>query len=267
MKKRTFLTLCSLAALCLFSSLEGLVTETNDIAHAFTYLKEDTLYVFDLDNTLIQMAQHLGSDEWFTHKIEHMTKQGHSFSEALDHLVPLYAQILDRSEVRLVDPCIPDLLYKMQKKHVPMIGLTKRDPSYAKRTLEQIAPLHIDFTKTSHFKEEQVFEELHGTLYKNGIIFVGPGMEKGPCLLAYLKKLDKMPKQIVMIDDKMSHVKNIAESIEPLGITFIGIRYGGADEKVKAFNPKIAEVQLEHFQKILSDEQALHLMQLAPSGN
>jgi len=262
MKKRALFTLFSFAALYFFSSLEGLVTETNDLAHAFTYLKEDTLYVFDLDNTLIETAQHLGSDQWFSHKVEQMAKEGLSTAEACEKIFSLYGEILDRTEMRLVDPSIPDLLYKMQKKHVPMIGLTKRNPSYAKRTFEQIAPLHIDFTKTAYLKEEIHFEELGETFYKQGIIFVGQGMEKGPCLLAYLKKLDKMPKQIVMIDDKMSHVQNIAKTIEPLGISFVGIRYGGADEKVKAFNPKIAEIQLEHFQKILSDEQALHLMQL-----
>lgn len=262
MKIRALFTLCSLAVICTFSHLDGLVIETNDLAHAFTYLKEDTLYVFDLDNTLIQTAQHLGSDEWFTHKVDHMTKEGKSLTEALRHVNSLYAKIIDHTEMRLVDPCIPELLHNMQKKHVPMIGLTKRNPTYANRTLQQVASLHIDFTKTCHFKEEIVFEELAGTLYKDGIIFSGPRMEKGPCLLAYLKKLDKMPKQIVMIDDKMSYVKNIAETIEPLGISFIGIRYGGADEKVKAYNPRIAEIQLEHFQKILTDEQALHLMQL-----
>ena len=130
------------------------------------------------------------------------------------------------------------------------------------RTLEQLTSLQIDFSKTALIEDVFVFEGLQETTFKQGIIFAGHGIEKGPALIAYLKKLKSLPKKIVVIDDKMSHVQNIAKALEPLEIDFVGIRYGGADEKVKSFNPKIAELQWEHFQKILSDEQALHLMQL-----
>jgi FMN phosphatase YigB (HAD superfamily) len=247
-----------------FSFLEGkaLVKETNDFAHAFTYLEDDTLFVFDLDNTLIETAQHLGSDQWFSHKLDFFVKEGLSLDEALNRVVTQLIEVQNRSEMRLVDPAIPDLLYKMQRKNVSMIGLTKREPRMSERTLKQLAPLHIDFSRTAKIKEELVFDELQGTTLKQGIIFVGPGIEKGPALMAYLKQLNKQPKKIVVIDDKMSHIQNIANVLEPLEITFIGIRYGGADEKVRAFNPKIADLQWEHFQKILSDEQALLLLQL-----
>lgn len=251
-----------IAAICILWKAEAQILETNDFAHAFTYLEEDTLFVFDLDNTLIQTAQHLGSDQWVTHRIEHLTKQGLSSEEALEQVVSHLIEVHHRSEMHFVDPVIPDLLYKMQKKHVPMIGLTKRQPVLSDLTLRQIAPLHIDFSKTAPLKEELVFKELNETVYKQGIVFVANGIEKGPAITAYLKKLAKAPKKIVFIDDKMSHVQNVAKALEPIGIAFIGIRYGGADEKVKAFNPKIADLQWEHFKKILSDEQALHLLQL-----
>ncbi len=256
------LTLCTVA-LCPFSKGEALITETNDFAHAFTYLEKDTLYVFDLDNTLIETAQHLGSDQWFSHHLDHCLKtEGLSVDEAIAKLVPVYSQILDRTEMQLVEPIIADLLAKMQKQNVPMIGLTKRSPALSERTLEQIAPLHIDFSKTSLVEGDLVFKELKGTLFKNGIIFTGNGIDKGPALNAYLKKLKKLPNRIVVIDDKLSHIENIEAAVEKLGIDFVGIRYGGADEKVKSFNPKIAQLQLDHFHKILSDEQALHLLKL-----
>ncbi len=263
MRHQPLLCICALMALCFFSSAAALVTETNDLAHAFTYLEEDTLYVFDLDNTLIESAQHLGSDQWFSHHFDHCIKnEGLNPDEALAKVLPAFIEVQKRTEMRLVDPAIPDLLYQMQKKNVSMIGLTKRDPRLSDRTIEQIAPLHIDFSKTAHVNEELIFEELDGTMLKKGIIFVGQRIEKGPALMAYLKKLKKMPKRIVVIDDKLGNIENISKTIEPLGINFIGIRYGGADERVKSFNPKIAELQWEHFHKILSDEQALHLLKL-----
>lgn len=259
-------------AICCFLSvfypfLEGktLIKETNDFAHVLTYLEEATLFVFDLDNTLIETAQHLGSDQWVSHKMEHLTKEGLSPDEAFDQILPQLIEVHNRSEMRYVDPVIPDLLYKMQKKQIPMIGLTKREPLLSECTLKQVASLHLDFHKTAPLKEEIVFHELQGTVSKEGIVFVGHGVEKGPALIVYLRKLKKLPKKIVVIDDKMSNILNIANALKQLDIDFIGVRYGAADEKVKAFNPKIADMQWEHFQKILSDEQALHLLELEKS--
>lgn len=255
--------LCTLIAFAPFSSSEALVTDTNDFSHIFSYHQEDILYVFDLDNTLIEAAQHLGSDQWFSHELNHLMKsEGLSLSEAISKLLPVYHQIQNKTAMRLVDNSVTDHLAQMKKKNTPMIGLTKRDPKLSSRTLEQIASLHIDFSSTSPIKEDFVLDELGGTLFKNGIVFVGQEIDKGAALTAYLKKLKKMPTRIVAIDDRLNHIENIASAVELLGIDYVGIRYGKTDERVKSFNPKIATVQLEHFHKILSDEQALHLLNL-----
>ena len=256
-------TLCSLIALSPFSSSEALITDTNDFEHVFSYHQDDILYVFDLDNTLIEAQQHLGSDQWFSHQINHlMESQGWSRSEAFDKFFPLYHQVLNKTAVRLVDASMTGLLSQMKEKNTPMIGLTKRNPKLSSRTFEQISSLQIDFSSTCPVKEDFVIEELGGTLLKNGILFVGQGIEKGPALMAYLKKLKKMPGRIVAIDDRLNHIESIASAVESLGIDYVGIRYGKTDEKVKSFNPKIAAMQLEHFHRILSDEQALHLLKL-----
>lgn len=257
------ITLCSLLALYPFSSNEALVTDTNDFEHVFSYHQDDILYVFDLDNTLIEAEQHLGSDEWFSHQINHlMESEGLSRSEAFDKFFPLFHQVLNKTAMRLVDASMTDHLAQMKEKNTPMIGLTKRNPKLSSRTLEQIASLQIDFSSTCPVKKDFVIEELGGTLLKNGVLFVGQGIEKGPALIAYLKKLKKMPGRIVAIDDRLNHIESMASAVESLGIDYIGIRYGKTDEKVKSFNPKIAAMQLEHFHRILSDEQALHLLKL-----
>ncbi len=257
------LSLCSLLALCPFSNSEALITNTNEFSHAFSYHLEDVLYVFDLDNTLIQTAQHLGSDEWFFHHMTHLIEnEGLSKHDALSQTLSLYLQVQNKTEIRLVDASASELLSAMKQKKASMIGLTKRDPKLACRTLEQLASLQIDFSSTSPIKEDFVFKELADTVFKNGVVFVGKGIEKGPVLIAYLKKLKKMPKRVIAIDDRLSNVENMGAAVESLGIDYIGVRYGKTDEKVKSFNPKIANIQLAHFEKILSDEQALHLLKL-----
>ncbi len=249
---------------CWFSPLgsQTLIKEANDFSTVLDHLEKDTLFVFDLDNTLIETVQHLGSDQWVCHQVDRFVKEGLSWEEAFEKVLPQYIAVQNRSEVRLVDPTIPDLLRRMQRKRIFTIGLTKREPVLLERTLKQISSLQIDFSKTAQFEQDLVFEELRGTTYKKGIIFIGHGIEKGPALVAYLNKLKKIPKKIVVIDDKMNNIINIAQALKAFKADFIGLRYGGADEKVKSFNPKIADLQWEHFQKILSDEQASHLLQM-----
>jgi beta-phosphoglucomutase-like phosphatase (HAD superfamily) len=244
---------------------EALIVESNEITDILAYHTKDTLFVFDLDNTLIEPEQHLGSDAWLDYNVNYLLKhEGLNRNEAILKLSPLCDKVHDRSKMRLVDPCIPDLLAEIKAKKIPMIGITKRTPSLAERTLEHIFPLNIDFGCASDLKEDLFLEEVGDTLFQQGIIFVGHGMAKGPAITAYLKRLEKLPKRVVAIDDKLSHVENIKSAVELLGIDFIGIRYGKTDERIKTFNPQIAALQMKYLDAILSDEQALYLLELNP---
>ncbi len=264
MKIRSCFLTCALSSLLAFSSVHAskLITETNDMAHVLTYVKEGTLFVFDLDNTLIEPVQHLGSDQWFSHHLQQYLNEGLPMDEALLVAIQDLIAIQHRSDIRFVDPSIPQFLLELQQSHVSMIGLTKRNPALVNRTIDQLSQLQIDFSTTSDVQSPLSFQELNDTIFQNGIIFVGHGIEKGPALNAFLANLKEMPKQIVMIDDRMSHVENVAHAAEALHIPFVGIRYGGADEKVQQFDSKISDLQWEYFGRILSDEEALHLMQL-----
>ena len=64
---------------------------------------------------------------------------------------------------------------------------------------------------------------------------------------------------VVFIDDKSKHTASVNTAIDGLGIEDFEFRYGAADEKVKAFDPALAEVELCYFEKtgvILSDDEA-----------
>ncbi len=260
--RNTLLSLiCFLCLLCSgFASKH--VIETTDMAHVLDYVSEGTLVVFDLDNTLIETSQHLGSDEWFSHRLKHLLTKGHNIDEALRMVMPHYVAIQKKTSVRYVDPAIPQILHKMHQPGVQLIALTKRDPELAERTLEQLASLHIDFSATSEISGSILFPDHHNSIYRNGIIFVAQQEEKGPVFKAFLSNIDTLPKQIILIDDKMAHIQSVATALESLHIPFIGVRYGGADQKVSGFDPQIADIQWEYFEKILSDEEARLLIAL-----
>jgi hypothetical protein len=258
--KKLFSAFCILFSLSATLDAKSHLIESADISHVFHHLEEDTLFVFDLDNTLIETAQHLGSDQWFTYQYDQYAKDGFTHDQIIEVLFPRWVEILHWTQMSLVDPAIPNLLAEMQGKDVAVIGLTKRLPELAPRTFAHIEPFEIDFSLTAPVKDTIVFDGLNGTLSQQGIIFVGEGINKGDAMIAYLNQMEKKPKKVVIVDDKMSHVKSVAKAMDSCDIDCIGIRFGGADAKVNAFNPKIADLQWKHFPKGLSDEQALEML-------
>jgi len=260
---------CLLALPLLFSSLatSALVIEHNDIAQVFTYEKENTLFVFDLDNTLVETAQYLGSDQWFSHQVEKFISEGHTRKEASEKYVPLLFEIQKKSSARAVDSKIPSLLGAMQKKQVPMFVLTARNPLLAELTIAQLAQLKINFPYAVHKKDIFHFPKMNNSLFYHGILFCGDGIDKGELLVEFLKEMDKMPHRVVFIDDKMHHVLSIEKALAKLNIDYVGIRYSGSDERFKNLDRRIADVQFDLFNKILSDEQALQLLKMQDAVN
>lgn len=255
----------SVGLACLNAHLCAEIVETNDLSDVLAHAREGSLYVFDLDNTLIAPRQHLGSDQWVSYAVDRFVKQGLTLKEALDRVIPCYVEVIKKTEMELIDPQVPAIFRQLEQKHIPYIGLTKRDPLIAERTLEQLETLKVHFSPFLASEMDDLLEGMEGTLYKKGVLFAAQSVEKGPTLCAYLKGVKKRPSQIVAIDDKLSHLKSLSAAAEGMGIPFVGVRYGGADEKVRNFNPQIADMQLEHFEKILSDEEALKLLEAKSS--
>jgi len=59
----------------------------------------------------------------------------------------------------------------------------------------------------------------------------------------------------------------VEKALAKLNIDYIGIRYSGSDERFKNLDSRIADVQFDLFNKILSDEQALCLLKMQGAAN
>lgn len=68
----------------------------------------------------------------------------------------------------------------------------------------------------------------------------------------------------MFVDDKSKHVNSLEEATMNTKTAYIGFRYGGADAEVAAFNPEIAKVEWQYFEKILDDTAAAKLKPAAP---
>lgn len=197
---------------------------------------QKTLIAFDIDNTIATMDQELGSDQWFTFKLDAYKEEGFPAEEAFDKTLQVFTHLNENIDLEKVENS-PQLIQELKDtKNVLTIGLTAR--SNVKRTLRQLDKIGIHFR--SSLLPQKEFKLATPDLdrpagYSNGIVFCN-GNNKGAMLLEFLKKIDYRPKKIIFVDDKMSNVLSVEKAVKQKGIEFVGIRYSRFDDKVKKFD-------------------------------
>lgn len=236
--------------------LQGKIIEAHSIKDLSQYLQKDTLIVFDIDNTLLECRQTFGSDQWFGNQIQHHQTQGSDYQTALNQALKHWVDIQHQTHLQLIELQAPEFIKELQQLGYPVMALTTRGEEVASVTLEQLNAVNICMTVTAPYKEQaQLKHEKGESLCKEGVLFTAGG-HKGYALAAYLKKAHYVPKRIVFINDKHSHLLPVEEMAEKENIEFIGLRYSQTDQKVQNYRKEIADIQQEFYQKILSDEAA-----------
>lgn len=252
--------------ICVFLSVNtfvfcasSLIIESNKMSDFMQYLSNNTLIVLDIDNTLIEPVQSLGSDQWAWNRVKKLNVNGLSEQEALKKTSGEWCQVHAITKVRTLEDNTSVLIENLQNQNYSFIALTTRHPKYAEVTFRELNDVGIDFANTSmKIKNCELPEK--NIKVKEGIIFISLENRKGDVLKEFLQKNEYYPKKIIFVDDKLEHVKDVAEACMQLDIDFVGIRYGGADAHVASFDPGIAEMQQFFMHNILSDEEAAILI-------
>lgn len=234
---------------CLPVVLTSKVFEIKKIEELKNFLKPDTLVVFDIDNTLIEPLQILGSDQWFDSKIKFYKKQGLSRQQAFQKTYDEYYQIQSITDSRTVEKNTPKIFLQTAEKNQVM-GLTTRDLCLSYATLKQLKKLNLAFNKAPLSEEVYLYTD-RGLLYKDGIFFTA-GAHKGRAFAAFLKKTGlKNPKSILFVNDKLKPLQEMQGECESMGIAFTGLRYGYLDKKVKSLNRRILQRKLPSLSQLI----------------
>lgn len=226
------------------------ISETSD-------LDKYHLVIFDLDNTILETAQLLGSDQWFYHRLKKYENDGLDSKNALDKTLLEWYEIQSITQVKLVEKDIKNLIENLQNRKIKVMGLTTRNVDFAFASIKQLDSLNINLCKTAPYLENLVFE--NGQIFKKGILFAD-GKNKGMALKYFFEKIGFFPKSIVFIDDKLKHVLEVEDFCKTYKIKFLGYRYGFLDEKIKNFNSQISNIQHNNLKNILSDEEAIKML-------
>lgn len=252
---------CAFAAFLIqFSSLSfGEIRETASMAEALATVDEQTLLIFDLDNTVMKPSQTLGTDQWFDHLVRQHIAAGRSQDEAINRAIALWSAVQRATTVVPVESTTPNLIKGIQRRGITVMALTARPLDLIDTTTKQLKSIGVDFTRTPVLDRQLELRSDDLAKFAAGIVFVGPKNNKGKVLVQFLQKIGLAPKRIVFVDDKSKHVHNMDEAFKASTTSYIGFRYGATDEEVANFDAGIADVQLRFFNRILDDKSAATL--------
>lgn len=251
-------------ALCLFFlplQSQAKIVETHCFADVLREIDQDTLVLFDIDDTLINTTSMLGNTPWWRYFIPRVLNAGLPLDKVRPEINAVIQKILRQVPMGLIDPSASEIIRRLQNQGVMTFALTARcikaDYMIAADhgTHEHLKSVGIDFTLTPLSK---YVDTNTSRFFSYGIIFTDY-QEKGPFLKAFLDNLDLRPAKIVFIDDNIKQVKSVENVAELMGIPYTGFRYGKLDYFHEKFDPLIVNIQLEMLIKkdqVLSDEEA-----------
>lgn len=222
----------------------ALIIESNRLATVLDYISSlnNTLVIFDIDNTLAHPAKELGSDEWFCHHLEQKKAEGFDWLTAVYYTLPIlyYAQF--HIDLVPTESGIPELIEYLIKNNIAVMALSTRSLPIAERTAEQLDNINIYFFIPDINPNDLVLPMKYPCFYKDGILFSGDN-DKGETLSYFFDIMDYHPELVIFIDDKMKHLLSVEKALQNHQIQFVGIRYSGCDEQVKNFNPTKSDAQ------------------------
>jgi hypothetical protein len=221
------------------------IRATNHMSDVIRAVDKGTLLVFDIDNTLIEPENQLGSDQWYYFlERKYAEIDGLKESEAYEKATKVWNKTQDLIRMKPVEKKTPAMVREIQGKNRKTLGLTARSFEVAERTLLQLDSVGINFKQNGLRESDLEFKSDNTAKFTKGIIFVGENNDKGKVLVQFLKALKLKPKRVVFVDDKVKNVKNVEAALQKEKLPFLGFRYGATDAKVKAFKEDSAKLKL-----------------------
>lgn len=240
------------------SCLEAKILQTNRIEDALTHLNRSSFLAVNLDDTLLEGENQLGRAKWYSHETQKLTLQGLSNEIAQKSFYPQWVLSQTICPIRTVEANTAAVIAKAQRIAHSVMGMTARHPSIAPLSIEQLAKLHIDLSKTApilplHFDWKQ-------TVYRNGVWFIADFLSKSDAFANLLTAMsENRPKRVVFIDSERENLEEMEKVLEFLKLEFIGIHYTKAHER--PFDSAIADLQYRTLPEIISDSEAAAILQ------
>lgn len=247
-----------IVALVSASGARAEIREIKSMAEAFGEVQAGDLIVLDIDNTIYQPAQVLGSDQWFLQQVENYKSQGLSADQALEQGIQDARLVHELTKVHAVQNINPLYIRRAQRDGFRVMALTARPVNWKEITRAQLNSVHVNLNNEGLSYSEGVDVEYH-----QGVLFVGPRSNKGLVLKRFLEQTHLPAKRLIFVDDRTKHVENMEAAFLDSGLPNLNFRYGFIDPVVAAFNPELADLEWNFFKqtgRLLTDAQGEALL-------
>lgn len=231
--------------------------ESDTLLDIVKHVDSDTLFIFDIDHTLIEPVQNIGSTHWERHLAKKLKEEGFTHHEASIRAFHQWRTIQHLTAVKAVEESIYEVKALIKSLNVETLGLTARDGTLSDLTYDQLKSVQLD----TIFTYQADCKDLPGNYpckYSRGTVFCGFN-KKDAGLNLFLEHVKMRPKKVVFVDDQKSHVDELEDLANLLGIEYVGMTYHASGNH--KFDAQIAEIQEQYLPKLISDREALDLLE------
>lgn len=231
--------------------------ESDNVKDILKHVDKNTLVVLDIDHTLIEPVQAIGSTHWEKHLTKKLMGQGYTHHEACIRAFHQWRTIQHLTDVKIIEESIYEVLSHLKALKIDILGLTSRDGTLSDLTFDQLKSVNLHNIFSIQNDPSEISAN-YPCSYFNGAVFCGFN-KKDEAFKLYLNQIQLIPKKVVFVDDQQSHVEELEDLAVFLGIEYVGMRYTASGDHT--FNPKIADIQEKHLPKLLSNREALDLLE------
>ncbi|MCK4264887.1 DUF2608 domain-containing protein [Candidatus Babeliales bacterium] len=230
---------------------------------------ENTLILFDVDDTLISSHDKLGKGDiypfplWFTIRMV-LKHPKIIFSSVLEEY---YCRVWKQVERFLIEPEIIPLIKNLQKQKCIILGLTAMESgscgsikSMPEWRYDMLKKFGIEFNKKfddHSFTNLPLHRNNNPVLYR-GIICTNQE-NKGLVLEAFLNYSNLKPEKIIFFDDLNKSLQSVAQTCKKRKIPFECYQYLGAKDFADKWNTERALLQMDNlikYNKWITDKEA-----------
>ena len=242
-----------------------MIDRIEKFAQALNVISFDTWLVLDLDNTVMEPKDALGGDQWFYSLMKFCSQPDVDKDVLFISAITLYNAVQKYIKTKPVEEKTAYLIRALQDVGIPVIALTARSSSIKHETQCQLDDIGINFQIDPLLVNRHNRFRL-GHKYYKGVIYCN-GKNKGEALGHFFTTCRIRPQHVVMLDDKQSHLENVASVMNYMRIPFHGQRYSFLDDQLDLFDSKAANRELrslKDYLPLLAQESIKQLGLLLP---
>lgn len=198
------------------------IQDFNEVAKLMAELSAPTtLLVLDIDDTLLTAETFFGSDQWFNWQWSSETP----VADKVDCLFDVQALSYEIGTMRTPQPDTPSIVagLSVDKLILTSRGPVSRSPTERELLLAQYE-LPPQLTANGEALEFIAPGGLGPLTYDNGI-FMSKGGNKGLLLLELLKRIGRVYKTVVLVDDGKKNIDAMQAALAKAQISYYGLHY------------------------------------------